>query len=42
MHWKRYRRLERLVFRLESTGWEAMRGYTAAVSLKLERWRKRR
>ena len=42
MHWKKYRRLERLVFRLESAGWEVMRGYTAALSLKLERRRERR
>jgi hypothetical protein len=41
MHWKKYRRLEWLVIRLESAGWEVMRGYTAAVSLKLERRRRR-
>jgi len=41
MHWRRYRRLEWLVFRLESAGWQAMSGYTTRMHLRLERRRER-
>src|SRR5215471_4144890 len=41
MHWKKYRRLERLVFRLESARWEAMSVYTTEVCLKLKTRRER-
>src|SRR5215468_4100529 len=41
MHWKKYRGLEWLVFRLESAGWHAMSAYTTQMCLKLERRRER-
>src|SRR5262249_28509974 len=35
MHWRRYRSIEQLVFRLESAGWAALSAHTIEMSRKL-------
>jgi hypothetical protein len=37
MRWSTYRRLERLVSRLETAGWAAMAGYVNAMSRRIAR-----